>query len=339
MFSLLFLFTGESYILHLPLTKCIAIIPSPHRSLLSVGVSLRSIILPLLPDTISLISVKTALLAVRASRIMMKGFQARIGYGRATRSKLPMNNLSRIYLTANSKRGPLGLDEHVAKFQHLLSSLRAQGRGGGEALKKFVYYQCLPKILQRLNMHVVRGGPQMMRGLFHGDAVTKEDFVAQFVSRDSEYWQGKIDQKAIHRGDQLISRLWPKEDVPRFTARRVWPENETPPEWDKNEEGFVHNAVLYDLDAEIAFEIHRLTCSLFDMITTAIPIIEEGRRGSQESPTDEQLARLEGALTKLGEGLFSLSRLVRTPVFWKYLYHPSITAWVQSQGGGVDSVS
>ena len=187
----------------------------------------------------------------------------------------------------------------------------------------FVYYQCFPKLIQRLNIPAIRGGPRMMRELFLGDAVTKEDFVAQFVSRDPEYWEGKIDEKILHEGDQQITRLWHEADIPRFTA-----------ETDGNPD-----AVYYVLDAEIAFEIHHLTCSLFDTITTALPTIEHGRRGSQEDPTEEQLATLEGALTDLGAGIRSLSRLIRAPIFWKYLYHPWIIAWVQGQTGGIDNVS
>jgi hypothetical protein len=65
-------------------------------------------------------------------------------------------------------------------------------------------------------MLVVQGGRKMMGELFCKDAVTEVALVSQFVSRGHEYWQGKIDQKVLRRGDQLIRRLWPENDILKF---------------------------------------------------------------------------------------------------------------------------
>ena len=148
-----------------------------------------------------------------------------------------------------------------------------------------------------------------MHDLFLGDEVTKEDFVDQFVPRSPEYWQGKIDKKVLRRGDQQITGLWQQKDIPRFTA-----------ETDGNPDHYV-------LNAEIAFEIHRLTCSEFKKISSAIQLI----KGSRCHRSGVKMRDLEGALTERGGGISSLSQSLRAPIFWKYLYHPAIIKWVQDQ--------
>ena len=148
-----------------------------------------------------------------------------------------------------------------------------------------------------------------MHDLFLGDKVTKEDFVDQFVPRGPEYWQGKIDEKVLQRGDQQITRLWHSTDTPRFTA-----------ETDGNPNHYV-------LNAEIAFEIHRLKCSEFKKISSAIQLIERSHCHSSEVKMND----LEGALTDLGEGISSFSQSLRVSIFWKYLYHPAVIKWVQDQ--------
>jgi hypothetical protein len=79
-------------------------------------------------------------------------------------------------------------------------------------------------------------------------------------------------------------------------------------------------------------------CTLFRRITESIPTISDSHQRNPLPPTEAQTTALENAFIELADGIFSLSRLIKTPLFWKYLHHPSIIAWVKSHtvtsGGG-----
>lgn len=64
---------------------------------------------------------------------------------------------------------------------------------------------------------------------------------------------GEDRQKILQRGDQLNRELWYNEGLPEFTT-------------DKPQRYLLR---YYILNAKTEFEIHRVTCSLFDTVMNA----------------------------------------------------------------------
>lgn len=217
----------------------------------------------------------------------------------------------------------MGSVEHAAQLEYLLSHSGTPDFDTN--FPRFVYYQCYPKIRQRLTLPVIERGHQF-KELFSPGTINVEDLRLRL------YHPGNlvVNEKVMRYGDEWIDELWEKllGNHPAF-------------------EGCDGKKYLV-YDRTTVVQLHNLIGHVFTILWKRLDIVQRARwdYGTPEVDTVPDITTVRGALDSVAYLMDWLACLVRSPCFWKHLQHPALQQWVseqyignQNQAFGVRGVS
>lgn len=198
--------------------------------------------------------------------------------------------------------------EHAAQLQYLLS--HSQAPDFATNFTRFVYYQCSPKIRQRLALPVLEPTRQF-KDLFSRGTINDVDL----RSRLSHTGGRVLDEKVLRQGEEWISAAWTRLHgvSPAF------------------EQCDGTKYLVYDETTVV--KLHHLIREVFAHLWDGIEKVQLAHKvyRTPEVATDAYITEIQQTLDGVGYYMCWLARLVRSPCFWKHLQHPALQEWVSDQ--------
>lgn len=217
----------------------------------------------------------------------------------------------------------MGSADHALQLQFLLRNLHPK-RGDADSNStevpnpprdfiRFIYFQCFPKIQQRLYLPV-RPGSRAFKDIFSDDGITSDELRLRFDESAAARCPS-LDQKILLHGDEWIIPYW------KLCRRGKKPEFEQC----GDRKYIVHNEAM-------TVDLHKVIRRMFKLLTAELEKVQCARTPAKSfSAADIKLVK--DALDNVDYYMAFLSSLLQSPCFWKYLQQPVLKQWVSNQAG------
>lgn len=218
----------------------------------------------------------------------------------------------------------MGSAEHALQLQFLLRQLHPKSESDADtdsiqesiaanSFIRFVYFQCFPKIQQRLCLPVRPGGLPF-KDLFCAGRIKPAELRSRFDK--SAVDDLVLDQKILLHGDEWIDQYWKaclKGKKPGF-------------EQCNDRKYLVYND-------EMAVDLHNVISHMCKLLSEDLDRVRIARlvHTTTELVSGEYLQSVEAALDGVDYYMVFLASLLQSPCFWKHLRHPAVRDWVLNQ--------
>lgn len=216
------------------------------------------------------------------------------------------------------RRGPMSSTEYVAQLQFQLSQLRDPHKPDAAIdFTRCVYYQCYPKIMQRLCLPVSIESGVRFEQLFSPGTIDVGDMRSRF-----NYAGGPMDLKFVRHGDVWIKTLW----------------KETYHKHPNFEEHDGNTYLVYDTTT--AIELHNLIGNVFRLLFLDLDKVNQARQiyTTREPVTAAYVLEVEKALDGVAYYMNALAHLVKSPCVCAHLQHPALQQWISNQRNATEEV-
>lgn len=208
----------------------------------------------------------------------------------------------------------MGSGEYAMQLQFLLGDIRdPKVPNSAINFTRCVYYQCYPKILQRMKLPVAQGGLPF-KELFAPGNIDDAELFSRFQRTSDE----AMDKKITRHGDRWIDGVW-----------KIF--------YNRNPD-FEGNNLIYN--ETTAIEFHKLIGHVFKCLFDDLNTVGKARqmhttRLRIKSRAD--LVDVETALDAIAFYMDALAHLVKSPCFWVHVRQPAVKEWISKQARKPDS--
>lgn len=214
----------------------------------------------------------------------------------------------------------MGSAEHTLQLQFLLRKVHSKAPSDADPESnsesaaanfiRFIYFQCFPKIQQRLCLPVRPAGLPF-KDLFCSGRIKAAELRSRFDKSAAN--DLVLGEKILLHGDEWIVEYW----------KACWNDKELTLEARNDRKYLVY-------DAETAVGLHKVICVMFKKLSRNLERVHSARlvHETKAPVTADYIESVEAALDGVDYYMVFLASLVQSPCFWKHLRHPAVNDWV-----------